>query len=126
MLNRPIHACLALLSVAVPAILSGCGASEHPNIGLIGVTFSPASVKGGTSVTGTVTLSAGPPAGGAVATLASSDPTVAPVPENVTVAAGATTATFTVTTTPVSANTTVTVFGTEGGFTSMTGLTVTP
>ena len=55
------------------------------------------SVTGGTSVTGTVTLSAAAPAGGASVRLGSSS-TLAAVPANVVVAAGATTVSFTVTT----------------------------
>jgi hypothetical protein len=121
-----VHGWLALLPFAVVAILAGCSSSTSPVIGVTGVSFNPASVKGGTNSTGTVTLSASPSANGAVVTLASSNPTVAPVPGSVTIAAGATTATFTVTTTAVTANTSVTIFASEGGFTSMTTLTVTP
>jgi hypothetical protein len=92
----------------------------------VSVSVSPASVKGGTSSTGTVTLNAAAPATGAVVTLASSNPAVASIPGSVTVATGATTATFTVTTTAVTANTPVTLFASFGGATGMTTLTVTP
>jgi hypothetical protein len=116
---------LLVLPLAMAALLCGCG-TESPVVGLARLTLAPASAKGGTIVTGTVALSASPKDGGATATLASSNPTVAPVPETVPIAAGTTTATFTITTTTVTANTTVTIFATEGGFSTQATLTVTP
>ena len=66
---------------------------------LVGVTVNPAAVTGGAGSTGRVTLGSAAPAGGAVVTLASSNPNArVPVPGSVTVAAGATIATFAVTT----------------------------
>jgi ABC-type uncharacterized transport system auxiliary subunit len=116
---------LPMCLLAMAAMLCGCG-TETPVVGLARLTLAPASVKGGTIVTGTISLSSSPGGNGATATLASSNPTVAPVPETVAIPAGATTATFTTTTTMVTANTTVTIFATEGGFNSMAVLTVTP
>jgi hypothetical protein len=116
---------LLVLPLAVAALLSGCGTTS-PVIGLARLSLAPASVKGGTVVTGSIALSAAPGGNGATATLASSNPTVAPVPETVAIPAGATTATFTITTTAVTASTTVTIFATEGGFNSMAVLAVTP
>ena len=78
------------------------------------VVLSPLSVTGGTSSTGTVTLSASAPSGGAFVSVSSSNTMAAQVPGSVTVAANATTATFTVTTSAVSANTSVTISGTYG------------
>src|SRR2546425_10687720 len=63
---------------------------------LSSVTLNPTSVVGGNPSTGTVTLTAPAPAGGAVVTLVSTG-AVASVPASVTVPAGATSATFTVT-----------------------------
>jgi len=77
------------------------------------VSVSPASVQGGGSSTGTVTLSGPAPVGGAVVTLSSSNP-AAQVPASVTVAANATTATFPVTTSPVATTTSLTISGTYG------------
>src|SRR5262249_17801725 len=68
---------------------------------------SPASVVGGASAQGTVTLTSGAPAGGAVITLSSASPAVASVPASVTVAAGATSAAFPVTTTSVTTSSSV-------------------
>ena len=89
------------------------------------LTLSPASVKGGTPSTGTVTLNGPAPAAGAVVTLSSSRTSVATVPANVTVLAGATTATFTITTFSVTSSTAVTISATNGTTASST-LTVTP
>ncbi len=80
-----------------------------PEAALTSVSVSPASVQGGVSSTGTVTLSGPAPAGGAVVTLTSSNTAAAQVPASVTVLAGATTATFTATTSPVASNTAVTI-----------------
>jgi trimeric autotransporter adhesin len=93
---------------------------------LSSVTANPSSVVGPASATGTVTLTAGAPTGGALVTLTSSNPGVASVPGSVTVAAGATTATFNVTTTTVAANTGVTITGTYSGVTRTATLTITP
>lgn len=68
-----------------------------PPIVLTGLSLNPASVTGGTSSTGTVTLSGPAPAGGIVVTLADTS-TAAAVNNSVTVAAGSTTATFPITT----------------------------
>ena len=72
-------------------------------------TFSPASIRGGTSSTGMVALAGPAPAGGAVISLLNSNPSVATVPATVTIPAGRTSATFPVTTTPVAATTYVSI-----------------
>lgn len=93
---------------------------------LSSLTLNPASVTGGQSSAGTVTLSAGAPSGGVAVTLSSSNPSVASVPSTVTVAAGATSASFTVTTTAVSTSTSVTISGTSNSLTQSAALTVAP
>jgi hypothetical protein len=112
-------------SRALAIVAKTAATTPAPTAAVASVSLNPASVKGGTGSTGTVTLSAAAPANGAVVTLASSNPTTATVPSAVTVAAGATTATFTVTTTTVTANTSVAIFASFGGATSMATLTVT-
>lgn len=67
--------------------------------------FNPASIRGGTSSTGTVTLAGPAPRGGAVVSLLNGNLSVATVPASVTIPAGQTSATFSVTTTPVAATT---------------------
>jgi hypothetical protein len=90
------------------------------------VSLNPASVTGGTSSTGIVTLTAAAHAGGMVVTLASNNTAAATVPATVTVAAGATTATFTVTTKAVTASTAVAISAAAGGVTKSATLTVNP
>src|SRR5437660_1720899 len=88
-------------------------ATTGGSVTLSSITLSPTSVTGGNSSTGTATLSGAAPAGGAVVTLSSSDPS-AQVGSSVTVGAGANSATFGVTTTTVSSSTSVTITGTYG------------
>src|SRR5204862_244727 len=77
------------------------------------------------SSTGTVTLSAAAPSGGAAVSL-SDNSTATTVPASVTVPAGATSATFTVTTTSVTASTSATTSAVFGGVTRTAVLTVNP
>ena len=96
-----------------------------PVAALSGVSVSPATVQGGVSSTGTVSLNMPAPVGGAVVGLTSSNTAAAQVPASVTVAAGETTATFTVTTSPVASNTSVTISALYNGVTRTATLTVT-
>ncbi len=89
------------------------------------VSVNPTSVTGGAGSTGTVTLSAVAPAGGAVVTLTSGNPSAATVPTSVTVAAGATSATFPVTTSAVGTAIQVTLTVTYNG-SQNTSLSVKP
>lgn len=91
---------------------------------LLSLTVAPATVKGGQSSTGTVTISKAAPAGGTTITLAS-DNAAATTPSSVTVAAGATTATFTISTVAVPANVTATISASLGGVTKTAPLTIT-
>ncbi|MGI4791251.1 MAG: beta strand repeat-containing protein [Janthinobacterium lividum] len=90
------------------------------------LSLSPTSVNGGTSSTGTISLSAAAPTGGAVITLASSNTAAATTPSTVTVPAGSNSVTFTVTTLTVSANATASISAAYGGVTLSQTLTVTP
>lgn len=78
-------------------------------------TLSSTNVRGGTSVKGTVRLSAPAPSGGAAVGLASSQPKIATVPLSVTVGAGKTSAAFTITTRRPSRTTQVTLSAAYGG-----------
>jgi uncharacterized repeat protein (TIGR03803 family) len=69
-----------------------------PPPALTGLTLQPASVAGGQTPTGRVTLSGAALSGGAVITLWSSDPSAVSVPSSVTVPAGANSASFTIST----------------------------
>ena len=97
-------------------------AAASPSLATL--TLSPTSVVGGTSTTGTVTLTAPAPAGGASVTLASSKPSLASVPASVIVAAGATSASFNVTTATTKRNTSVTISATYSSVTKTATLTV--
>jgi hypothetical protein len=92
---------------------------------LSAVSANPASVTGGTSSQGTITLTAAAPAGGFAVSLSSSS-TAATVPASVTVAQGATSATFAIATSAVTTSTPVTLTASSGGVTRTATLTVTP
>ena len=93
-------------------------------VSLTSLTLNPTSLLGGNTSTGTVTLSAPAPAGGASVVLAS-DNSAAQVPASVTVVAGATAATFPVTTFPVATLATANISGNYAA-TRSTALTINP
>jgi len=93
---------------------------------LSAVALNPASVTGGASSTGTVTLGGPAPTGGAVVSLSSNNTTAARAPASVTVAAGATSASFTVSTSTVTTATAVTISAAYAGATRTATLTVNP
>jgi probable HAF family extracellular repeat protein len=90
---------------------------------LANVTLNPATVSGGDSVAGTVTLTGIAPAGGAQVTLSSSL-AAAGVPPTVLVAAGDTSAPFAVSTTAVAATIKPVISSTYLGVTKKANLTV--
>ncbi len=106
-----------------PIIFSGWQAQIEK--GIASVSMSPASVAGGSTSTGTVTLQVAAPAGGAVVTLTSSNTSAATVPASVTVGAGSTSATFTVSTVAVTAATSATITATYNGKSQTASLAVT-
>jgi hypothetical protein len=89
------------------------------------VAVNPASVTGGASSQGTVTLTSPAPAGGFAVSLSSSN-TAATVPAGVSVAQGATSASFAIATGAVTASTPVTITASAGGVTRTATLTVNP
>jgi hypothetical protein len=97
-----------------------CVASLGPPA-VASLTFSPATLEGGTSTTGTLQLTRAAPAGGATVTLVSSAPSLVTVPASVTIAAGSGSATFTATTSATTTQTAVTVTATYPTGTSVTG-----
>lgn len=84
------------------------------------------SVVGGTSVTGTINLSAPAPAGGAVVSVFSNNPIAATAPSTVTIPAGSLSATFTITTTAVTSVQAVSITASYGGASQQASLSVTP
>jgi hypothetical protein len=109
-----------------PAIWDFEQSPDPPTISLSSLSLNPASVTGGNSSTGTVTLSGPAPAGGVQISLSSSNTGAASVPPSVTIAAGATSATFTVSTTAVASQTAITISATYGGATKSALLIVKP
>lgn len=101
-------------------------ASVAPASSLSSVAISPVRVTGGSSATGTVTLSSPAPAAGAEVALSSSDPAIAEVNVRVFVSGASTTGTFPISTAAVTSATTVTITASHGGATRSTTLTVEP
>jgi len=90
---------------------------------LSSITLSASTVVGGSLVTGTATLTAAAPAGGAVVSLSSADPVT--VPPSVTVPGGSTTATFSAVTRVVGGTIIATISGSYGGASASATLSVT-
>jgi LmbE family N-acetylglucosaminyl deacetylase len=95
------------------------------SIGVANVSLNSATVTGGSSSTGTVTLTGAAPAGGAAVTLASSNG-AAKAPTSVTVQAGQTSANFTITTSVVSSSTSLSITASYAGSMASVNLTVSP
>jgi hypothetical protein len=106
----------------VPCLLYAYGAPLSP----LEVSVSPSTIADGGSAVGQVTINDSAPTGGAVVTLASSNPSVASVPGAVTVPAGTLSTTFTVSTGTVASDTTVEITATYNGITRKAPLTVVP
>jgi hypothetical protein len=99
----------AVLAVLAGAILLLAVPATAPAQGIISsLSVSPDAVRDGASSTGTVTLAFPDPAD-TVASLFSSDPSVAQVPPSVVVPAGAQSASFTITTSAAAPPTNVTI-----------------
>ena len=100
---------LPVLSVSLAAALLLALPAAAPAAGVISsLSVNPSTVSGGASSTGTVTLAFTDPQP-TTAQLFSSDPTVASVPQQVVVPAGASSATFTITTNAAAPPTIVTI-----------------
>jgi hypothetical protein len=92
---------------------------------LLSVTVTPSSAIGGTSRTGTVTLTGAAPSGGIAVNLASSI-VVAQVPAMITIPANASAANFTVTTSSVSAVTAGSISASYNGVSKSASISVLP
>jgi hypothetical protein len=91
---------------------------------LSALSVNPATVLATSTANGTATLNQAAPTGGAVVALSSLDPSVASVPANITIPAGATSGGFSVTTYSVPADSSATISGSYGGATKTASLTV--
>ncbi len=96
-----------------------------PSAALATLTLQPASVTGGSSATGTVTLTAAAPSGGAVVALGSSIPGYASVPAHVLVAAGQKSGAFAIATTRPKKSVGVTISASYAGVTKTAIITLT-
>ncbi len=129
--QRPgLAAAAGLLALSLCTYACGGGYGIPPGAGgptLSSVALSPTSVTGGSSSTGTITLSGPAPTYGATVNLSSNaSAATATVPSSVTVASGATSATFPVNTSAVTASTSVTISASYAGVTKTASLTVNP
>lgn len=97
-----------------------------PPQGFSSVAVSPASVTGGSSAAGTVTITNPSVSNATVVTLSSSSPAVTVSPSSLTVPAGDSSAAFSVTTTAVTASTTATIIGMAGSVTKTATLAINP
>ncbi len=93
---------------------------------LAALALNPASVEGGNSSQGTVTLGGPAPAGGDTVALSSSNPSVASIPTSVFIPAGVTRATFSISTTSVAAATNSMISADLNGVTQTATFTVVP
>jgi hypothetical protein len=116
-------------TATITASLNG-SSSQSPTLTVTGqrvalsaISLSTSSVVGGNTVTGTVTLTAAAPAGGAVVSLSAGDPVT--VPSSVTVPAGSANATFTISTRAVGGTISGTISGSYGGASASAVLSVT-
>ncbi len=119
-------------TASIAASLNGSGSQSSSTltvtaavrVALASISLSASSVVGGNSVTGTVTLNATVPAGGAVVSLSGGDPLT--LPTSVTVLAGSTSATFTIFTRAVGGTIAATINGSYGGASASAAPSVTP
>jgi hypothetical protein len=115
-------------TAVITASLNG-SSSQSPMLTVIGqiavlsISLNTASVVGGNPVTGTVSLTAAAPAGGAAVALSATDPVT--VPATVTVPAGTSNATFGASTKAVGGTVAATITGSYGGASASATLSVT-
>ena len=105
---------------------SVAASTPGPGASLSAVSLSQSSVNSQGQPTGTVSLTAAAPGGGAIVTLASSNPGLVQVPASLTVPAGSMSANFTVGTSTTSTPSSATISASYGGTTRTTALSVLP
>jgi len=113
----------ALITASLNGITQQTGLTINPP-SLVTLTLSPATVKGGSNSTGTLTISGAAPTGGMAVSL-SSNLAAATVPSSVTIPAGKTSITFSVKTTKVTTKSSATISAISGGITKSATLTIT-
>jgi hypothetical protein len=121
---NPAFAKLSASDFEVIQLGYNSGSSTVP-VALASLSISPASVTGGQQATGTVTLTAGAPAGGATIGLSDVNP-AATVPSSVGVPANSTSVTFPITTSAVGATSMGNVTASYAGVTKSASVAVKP
>jgi uncharacterized protein (TIGR03790 family) len=126
--NVTTHTVVSYLPAIITAFYPGGDISSTLLVAplLNSVELNPRSVTGGATSTGRVWLNDTAPAGGALITLSSQNPSVAAVPASILVPEGQTSATFNVTTNSVASNTGVQISASYNGVTEVAVLTVMP
>ena len=94
-------------------------------VALAALSLNPASVTGGTTATGTVTLTAAAPSGGIVISLSSNN-AAASVPATVAISAGNTAAQFSIKTLAVSGTLNASITASFGAITKTAGIAIIP
>jgi len=113
----------SVLSCACGGSTSTTSPTTTATATLLSVSLSNQSIAGGLAVTGTVTLSAAAPTGGAVVSLSSNN-TLATVPPSVTVDAGTTSQTFNIDTVAAATSSTATITATYAAVSQTTTLSI--
>jgi hypothetical protein len=113
----------AATAVTITASYAGVVRAASFSIGQLALSIGPASIPGGLTTTGTVSLPALAPDGGATIALASSS-SKAGVPPSVVVPAGASFQTFAIATSDIAPTETAIISATYGGITRTATLTV--
>lgn len=118
---------LATLAASYDGVTKTTTFAAHPPLhaALATLELSPASVRGGTSVRGTVTLTAAAPRGGVSIALSSANPALASVPARVLVASGQISAEFRVATSRPKKGTSVAIMASSAGETIAATLALT-
>jgi hypothetical protein len=122
-------AAVAVGTATITASLNGSSSQSATlsvtsrSVALSSILLSTSSVVGGNSVTGTVTLTAAAPFGGALVSLSGGDPVT--VPASVTVPTGLASATFIISTRAVGGTIAGTISGSYGGTSASAVLSVT-
>ncbi|HWA82776.1 MAG TPA: hypothetical protein VG820_05055 [Fimbriimonadaceae bacterium] len=113
----------ATISGSLNGSVANADLTVNPN-GLTNLTLNPASVVGGNTSIGTVTIATPAPPGGSVVQLSSSNTAAARAPATVTIAAGQTSASFNITTSPLTSDATSTIGAVLGASSAQADLTV--
>ncbi len=124
--NDVLNPAFAMLAASdFEVVQLGWKPAATPSAVLASIAANPSSVEGGSGATGTVTLTAAAPAGGALVALSSPSGAVT-LPGAIGVAAGASSANFAIGTSAVATTTATSIAATYAGVTKAAAFTVNP